>query len=488
MPQPPELARVSNSVKVGTAGSTAVSQSLDPSEQSNLRETQRINLSDDRYKHTSSTAQASMQMVSLSASLEDALQFPRFPFSLSGQACPIDGTESEKEEEDSLVANPFVQEEDSLVANPFVQEEDSLVANPFAQEEDSLVANPFAQEEDSLVANPFVQEEDSLVANPFAQEEEDDDDLLIAKYPVQEKEEDEWPVVVSASAHDVPDEERIMSHDGGGPRSVRPRRGKSKGLGVVLLVSGLMALIVYVFLPMVRAASNTSPQVANKEQVAVPQVTRISTGPNPARVVIVPTARPSVQATASTLRSVPQSKNIAPSHVGSNSLPPTQASASASAPSSAPTSAPTPTPTPVPTPTPTPTVTSAPTTYEAASSQNTLAGGAAVISCPTCPGGYRVGYLGVQNGGNGTLTFNNVNENSTGSYTLALYYSNGNSYDEYLDISVNGGTAIVFDGSPTGSFSTVAAANIAVNLNAGSNTIKFYNSQAIAPDVNKIVV
>jgi hypothetical protein len=81
-----------------------------------------------------------------------------------------------------------------------------------------------------------------------------------------------------------------------------------------------------------------------------------------------------------------------------------------------------------------------------------------------------------------------VNEDSTGSYTLTLYYLNGNSYDEYAYISVNGGTAIVFDGTPTGSFSTVAAAEIAVNLNAGSNTIEFSNSQGFAPDIEKIVV
>jgi serine/threonine protein kinase len=406
MSQSPELARVSSSVKVGTA----------------------------RSKHTSSTAQASMpespEMVSLSESLGDILQSRRFPFSLSGQASPIDGIKREKEVKDLLLPNTFAQDED-----------------------------------------------------------EDDDDALTAEYFVQEKEQDEWSVMASASAHDVPDEEEVMSHDGGGLRSVRPRRGKSKGLGAILLVSGLVALIIYVFLPMVRAASDTSPQVTSqitsKKQVAVPQVTSIATGRIPAQVVLIPTAQPSVQATAiPTQKSVLQSKSVASSSVRSNPLP------SNPKPKPTPTPVPTPTPTPVPTPTPTPTptVTSGSTTYEAEASQNTLDGGASIISCNTCSGGYRVGNLGLHNGNNATLTYHNVHAASTGSYTLTLYYSNGNSSDEYEYISVNGATAILFDGAPTGSFSTVATASIAVNLNAGDNTVSFSNPQGLAPDVDKIVV
>jgi hypothetical protein len=53
---------------------------------------------------------------------------------------------------------------------------------------------------------------------------------------------------------------------------------------------------------------------------------------------------------------------------------------------------------------------------------------------------------------------------------------------------VNGGPATVFDGSPTGSYSTVATLNVVVSLNAGNNTIEFYNPQDKAPDIDKIVV
>jgi hypothetical protein len=84
--------------------------------------------------------------------------------------------------------------------------------------------------------------------------------------------------------------------------------------------------------------------------------------------------------------------------------------------------------------------------------------------------------------------FHTVNVPSTGSYTLTLYYTNGNSSDEYEYIIVNGGAAIVFDGAPTGSFSTVAAASIAVNLNEGNNTIEFSNPNGPAPDIDKIAV
>jgi hypothetical protein len=86
------------------------------------------------------------------------------------------------------------------------------------------------------------------------------------------------------------------------------------------------------------------------------------------------------------------------------------------------------------------------------------------------------------------LQFNNVNKVSAGNYTLTVYYSNGATYarDEY--ISVNGGSAIVFSGSPTGSFSTFTTVQMSVNLNAGNNTIMFYNPQSYAPDIDRIVI
>jgi serine/threonine protein kinase len=142
---------------------------------------------------------------------------------------------------------------------------------------------------------------------------------------------------------------------------------------------------------------------------------------------------------------------------------------------------------PVPTPTPPP---PSPASYEAEAPENTLANGAQILSCASCSGGYRVGYLGLRpNGTNGSLQFNKVNKASAGNYTLTVYYANGATYarDEYISIN-NGSSVIVFSESPTGSFSTFTTVQITVSLKAGNNTITFYNPQSYAPDIDKIII
>ena len=123
------------------------------------------------------------------------------------------------------------------------------------------------------------------------------------------------------------------------------------------------------------------------------------------------------------------------------------------------------------------------TTYEAEASTNTLSGGAVIASCSTCSGGQKVGYVG--NGG--TLTFNNINVSSAGSYTLFIYYCDGDS-GRTADMSVNGGAATAINFPGTGGWNTAAPYKITVNLNAGNNTIKFYNNSAYAPDIDRIVM
>ncbi len=130
-----------------------------------------------------------------------------------------------------------------------------------------------------------------------------------------------------------------------------------------------------------------------------------------------------------------------------------------------------------------------PTSYEAESPQNTIAGTAKVISCSGCSGGYRVGILGLQsNGGEGTLRFNNVNKSSAGRYTLTIYYTEGDAGSMTGYISVNARSAITFIGSDTGSFSTVRTVNVVVSLSAGDNTIEFSNTHDRSPSIDKIVV
>jgi transcriptional regulator with XRE-family HTH domain len=123
------------------------------------------------------------------------------------------------------------------------------------------------------------------------------------------------------------------------------------------------------------------------------------------------------------------------------------------------------------------------TSYEAEAPQNTLTGGAAVVSCPGCSGGERVEQIGR----GGTLQFNNINEDHAGNYELIIYYTNG-SHDRTLDMSMNSKPVIAIQVSPTGTWHTVGMVSIIVNLDAGQNVISFSNSSARGPDIDMIVL
>jgi elongation factor P hydroxylase len=125
--------------------------------------------------------------------------------------------------------------------------------------------------------------------------------------------------------------------------------------------------------------------------------------------------------------------------------------------------------------------------YEAESSGNTITGGAGIQSCPTCSGGADVGYVG---NNSGTLQFNNVTVNTTHSYVVTIWYTNGDAV-RYALLSVNGspGTPVSFPS--TGSFQTVGSVQRTITLNAGSNnTLTFYNPIIgnWAPDFDRIGV
>jgi hypothetical protein len=122
--------------------------------------------------------------------------------------------------------------------------------------------------------------------------------------------------------------------------------------------------------------------------------------------------------------------------------------------------------------------------FEAESSSNTLAGGAVVISCSACSGGARVGYIGA----GGTLTFNQINVASAGSYPVVFAYTQAESSSLTGDISVNGGPVQAVGFANTGSFDTPANKTVTLNLAAGSNTIEISNPSADAPDIDKITV
>jgi hypothetical protein len=126
------------------------------------------------------------------------------------------------------------------------------------------------------------------------------------------------------------------------------------------------------------------------------------------------------------------------------------------------------------------------TTYLAASSSNTLAGGAAVAGCNSCLGGEKVGYVG----DGGTLTFNDVDVATAGNYAVQIDYLDGTSgiTGRSATINVNGGAAQTVTFLPTGSFQDPGSVTVSLPLAAGENTIEFANSSAYAPDFEAITV
>jgi hypothetical protein len=106
------------------------------------------------------------------------------------------------------------------------------------------------------------------------------------------------------------------------------------------------------------------------------------------------------------------------------------------------------------------------------------------LSCPTCSGGLKVGYVG---NNSGTLQFNGVSAIAPGRYSMTICYTNGDAV-RYALLSVNGsqGTPVTFPS--TGSFQTVGSIQTTVTLNTGGNTLEFYNPivGSWAPDFDRI--
>ena len=116
---------------------------------------------------------------------------------------------------------------------------------------------------------------------------------------------------------------------------------------------------------------------------------------------------------------------------------------------------------------------------------NTITGGAVIQSCPTCSGGADVGFVG---NNSGTLQFNGITANASGSLNVTIWYTNGDAV-RYALLSVNGGAGTPLSFPSTGSFQTVGSIQTTINfLNPGSNnTLKFYNPivGSWAPDFDR---
>lgn len=123
--------------------------------------------------------------------------------------------------------------------------------------------------------------------------------------------------------------------------------------------------------------------------------------------------------------------------------------------------------------------------YEAESARNALAGGANVASCSACSGGLKIGNLG--NGG--VVQFQDVYARNAGTVNMTIYYVDGDT-GRSIQLSVNGGSAtnLNFHGTNDNNWNTVQSMSVPVNLNAGSNTLKFTNPTGLAPDIDRIVI
>jgi len=120
-------------------------------------------------------------------------------------------------------------------------------------------------------------------------------------------------------------------------------------------------------------------------------------------------------------------------------------------------------------------------TVQAEASGNTLSGAAVVASCSACSGGAKVRFIG--NNTSNYAVVNNLTAGTAGNHQLTITYEVDGT--RTFDLSVNGGPTIAVSCTGT-DFNTPATTTVTVSLNAGSNSIKFFNTSAYAPDLDAV--
>ncbi|MCX5316179.1 alpha-L-fucosidase [Streptomyces sp. NBC_00154] len=117
---------------------------------------------------------------------------------------------------------------------------------------------------------------------------------------------------------------------------------------------------------------------------------------------------------------------------------------------------------------------------EAEDSRNTL-GTAGLTGCSPCSGGEKVRNIGGSAAAD--VRFPDVTVDRAGTYTLFIDYTvNG---DRSFLVSVNGGAPVEAAVSGIGN-STPATTTVPVTLAAGANTIRIYNDEESAPDLDRL--
>lgn len=108
-------------------------------------------------------------------------------------------------------------------------------------------------------------------------------------------------------------------------------------------------------------------------------------------------------------------------------------------------------------------------------------GSAGIAGCGRCSGGQKVRNIG--GGPDAYVLFENVTVPAAGPYTLFIDFTvNG---DRSYFVTVNGGAPVEVKVSGSGN-STPYTTTVPVTLGAGANTIKIYNDQAPAPDLDRV--
>lgn len=134
--------------------------------------------------------------------------------------------------------------------------------------------------------------------------------------------------------------------------------------------------------------------------------------------------------------------------------------------------------------------------YEAESNSNLLGGTAIVTDDAAASGGKYVGYIG--NGASNTLQFNDITAPKAGKYRMVVTFANAevkgehsynnNVVERVATITVNGDQAQSPNFFNTRQWNNYKTMVFDVNLKAGTNTIKFTNASAYAPNIDRIQI
>jgi alpha-L-fucosidase len=121
--------------------------------------------------------------------------------------------------------------------------------------------------------------------------------------------------------------------------------------------------------------------------------------------------------------------------------------------------------------------------YEAEATGNTLNGSTVVNACAGCSGGSKVRFIG--NNADNWVTVNGVSVASAGTHQLTIHGVVSGTRTFF--VSVNGAAANQVSMTGT-SWADPVTSTINVSLNAGANTVRFFNTGANAPDLDRIVI